>query len=403
MGLTHLIDRVGCVPLSKDRKIRSTLNMGKLLAAAIALIALEYLAIFFGFVTKEGAVLAPGAGVALIISLVWRSHGAFAVFAAYLVLFKLSTGNIMILDSALRAFVAFGAAYAMRHVHRTGWAQNRLNEWLNFFGCGVVASTIVYVAFNTLVLWAAGDTVPNFTSHLQTALAMMISILMVVAVAANFKEMRDGWKIWQKSLLISLALFFALIMLFVLVPLLTLRGVPGLMLLFGLPIALWIAKQPNSLPGATVTVFGAATMIWLMIDRVGTIDSPEVLQTVLYLFILIAIAQLFHAIELDRLATLKEIARSRDALQDMVILRNAEMSRMIRQSSRDTAARKRFRQTMTDKIIEPLKGLTATLSQAVEDASDANQKARLTALEAQLGELADNARQITNDAEFKGE
>ena len=377
--------------------------MGILLAAGITLIALEYLAIFFGFVTDEGAVLAPGAGVALITTLTWRLYGALAVFIAYLVLFLLTPGNIEVLDSAVRAFVAFGAAYAMRQVHRSGWTKTKINEWLNFFGCGVVASTIAFVLLTTLVQWITGETVLEFNHQLQSALAMTLSIQVVAAVAANLKEVQQGWRIWHKSMLICITLSFALAVLFVLAPLLTLRGVPGLMLLFGLPISLWIAKQPTSLPGAVVTVFGASTMIWLMIDRVGTVDSPQVLQTTLYLFILIVIAQLFHAIELDRLATLKEIARSRDALQDMVVLRNAEMARMIRQSSEDTAARKRFRSMMTEGIAEPLKEVSASLRAMQDRQDDEGNQSRISELEAKVDGIANNTRKITNDPKFKGD
>ncbi len=375
----------------------------RLAAAALLLAGLEYIFRQLGFSNSMVAALQPGAGIALMMTLIWRVRGAVAAFVAYLILPTLFGDTPAIPDATLRAVVALGAAMAMRTIHRRGSDHSHVLEWASFFGFGVVAPSLIWVGLNSVMQWLAHGAIPEFSSMLLAALGLMLSIQMVVAILANIPEISRVPGLWRQGVGTSLAMMIAFIGFVALLPYISAPGAPGLMLLLGLPVALWIAKQPNSLPGAIVTFAGACPLLWMLITRVGQIDHPQVTQAVLYLFILIVVAQLFHASEQDRLATIAEVTRSRDALEDMVTLRNAEMARMIRQSSEDTAARKRFRALMTEEVTEPLKKVSASLRALSEADRREDHRTRLDTLEGRIDEIAQSTRRITNDPQFRGD
>jgi hypothetical protein len=391
---------VGLLKVSSENNQSILGSTFGLIALLLLLIGSEYLARTLGLRDDMLSVLEPGAGVALMLTLVWRWKGAVVVFVGYLALSLLLGEQFDVAGSLARALIALGAALAMRAVHRSGKWPNHVGEWLSFFVLGALIPSLVYAGLKITYIRYQKDSWPSFAETLQLTLAMILGILLIVAVLASVREVKQGLSLWKQGIGTSVAMFASLAAYAALLPYISTPGAPGLMLLLGLPVALWIAKQPNNLPGATITLIGAFLLFAYLVRQIGTLDHPQVTQTLLYFFVLVVIAQLFHALEQDRLETLAEVTRSRDALEDMVILRNSEMARMIRQSSSDTAARKRFRQTMTEKVAEPLKSMAASLSRAIGETDDDGQKERLARIEEQLDELATNVRQIANDPEF---
>jgi signal transduction histidine kinase len=131
----------------------------------------------------------------------------------------------------------------------------------------------------------------------------------------------------------------------------------GVTLLLSIPFCLWISMQRRSFDGAAISFVAAHVALALLIADAGAIDHVEFVTGLLYLNALVAICQLVHAVNLDRLGALAEVEAQKAELERRVVERTARLHAMAEAALAADAAKTRFLATVSHEVRTPLAGV----------------------------------------------
>jgi signal transduction histidine kinase len=335
-------------------------------AAALALVALGVVALVsagraLGF--GDGILLAaaPASGVALAAGVVLRGPGALAAaagFAAAGLAWGLSPAEAL-LDAAAHGLAAWAASTGMRALARRRAVRNRTSDWL--IGLAGTVTFAAWVGAVVLVGGLAGALGPGAEAGRIALLATLFQPLGILTVGSVLASLGEWRRILADPLpaLYTLALgtvLLALLWLLLALPDPALSG-SGLALLLSLPFCLWIAMQRRSLDGAALSFVAAHVALVILLVSTGSIGHIDYVTAVVYLNLLVAVCQLVHAVNRDRLSALDEVEAQKAELEKRVIQRTARLHALTEQALAANAAKTRFLDTVSHEVRTPLSGV----------------------------------------------
>lgn len=301
-------------------------------AGAGAMIALSILAcnrvglmpVSAGDHFASGFSLAPG--LALAAMLKWRATAFLPVLVGATLGFAATGHPYPLTEGTLIALSAAFAARAMRYLHRRGYTRTNQQRWATMFAAGACGFAVLHATGDLAMLTIDRvAVVPDIAAILHQATSDLLAILLVMAVVASLGDLRLGFGIWRRSSGLMLSAAAALVALSGSLGVLPADMIPDTYLLLSLPIALWIARQPVSLPGATVTLVANCAGLALVAALTGSVQSPALQQTMFFLLALTINAQIVHMLEKDRQGEIAETARHRQAVRDIIFLATRTM------------------------------------------------------------------------------
>jgi signal transduction histidine kinase len=299
----------------------------------------------------------PASAVALAAGVVLRGRGAIAA-AAGIAAAALVWGlpiEAAAADGAAHGLAALFGATAMRALARRRTERSRTSDWLIFLvGVGVFSATVAA----TLVAAARAGLVPAAPDPAMALVYEPLGLMTFGAVLASLPEAPrvradPGPALGTAALGLFLlgALWLALAS-----PI----GAPspsGVTLLLSLPYCLWIAMQRRSLDGAALSFLAAHAVLVMLLVETGSILRPEFVTTVIYLNLLVAVSQLVHAVNLDRLAALAEVETQKRELEARVVERTAKLTAANEAVLAADAAKSRFVARVSHEVRTPLNGV----------------------------------------------
>jgi signal transduction histidine kinase len=335
-------------------------------AAALALVALAVVVLVsasraLGF--GDGILLAaaPASGAALAAGVVLRGPGALAAaagFAAAGLAWGLSPAEAL-LDAAAHGLAAWAASTAMRALARRRAVRNRTSDWL--IGLAGTVTFAVWVGAVVLVGGLAGALGPEAEAGRTALLATLFQPLGILTLGSMLASLGEWRRVLGDPLpgLYTLALgtvLLALLWLLLALPDPALSD-SGLALLLSLPFCLWIAMQRRSLDGAALSFVAAHVALVILLVSTGGIGHPDYVTAVVYLNLLVAVCQLVHAVNRDRLSALDEVEAQKAELEKRVIQRTARLHALTEQALAADAAKTRFLDTVSHEVRTPLSGV----------------------------------------------
>ena len=279
-------------------------------------------------------------GVTLAMVLKWRVPGAIAAFGTHLIAAPLiGVPTTALMPGALAPI--FGAVM-MRMVYRRRQLPTNMERWLTLFTCGAVGTA----AALGVALFALDPTI-DVLIVLRNTESAVLAVMLTMAVVASLRDIHLGPEIWRAGAWIGLVAGCTALALWLAITLLPPPQIAPLYLLMTLPVALWIARQPYSLPGAVVSALGNIAGLTIVVWHLGSVLNPDFARTELYLLFLTIVAQVVHMQELDRLSASDEVALHRQVINDMVNLRLSEHQRAARVKDSDKRALRRARTALS--------------------------------------------------------
>jgi signal transduction histidine kinase len=133
-------------------------------------------------------------------------------------------------------------------------------------------------------------------------------------------------------------------------------------LLLSLPFCLWVAMQRRSLDGAAIALVASHVLLVVLLSEAGAITAPDFVVSMLYLGALVALCQLVHAVNLDRLGAFAEIAAHKGELEARVAERTARLMAMTERAQAADAAKSKFVATVSHEVRNPLNGVIGMAS-----------------------------------------
>jgi signal transduction histidine kinase len=338
-----------------------------LIAVALGVAALVLASRALGF--GEGILLAatPASGVALAAALILRLRGAIAAAAGFALAgaFAGLPATAILVDALVHGLAAALAASAMRMLARRRRPERKTQEYMIFL-VGVATSAVV-VAIGIGAADAsdllAGLAHPPYAPA-RALVFEPLGIMTVCAVLFSLGEARSILGDPRPAITTALLGAGLLAIMLVLVSQVdeSFLRLPGLTLLLSLPFCLWVAMQRRSLDGAAVALVAAHLLLLVLLSKAGAVTEPEFIVAMLYLGALVALCQLVHAVNLDRLAAFAEIAVHRGELEARVAERTARLTAMTERAQAADAAKSKFVATVSHEVRNPLNGVIGMAS-----------------------------------------
>ncbi len=271
----------------------------------------------------SGLSLASGVGLAACLKLRWH---ALPFVGVGLLAGTVATASPAAYGEAAAMTAAIAAAAAaMRWTHKRGLTEGHLRRWMAMFVGGAGCYALVHALVVTGLRVNDGLGPMPLATLTQALVGDVLGITLVMAIAGSVRDLRHGWHIWRQALPLILTACAGLIALAATASTASDAVMPDNYLLICLPIALWIARQPVSLPGAAVTAVANIAGLGIIVASAGSVLSPIYAQTQFLLLALTINAQVIHMVELDRLSEAEDSARHRRALHDLLTLVTRDM------------------------------------------------------------------------------
>jgi len=338
-----------------------------LIAVTLGVAALELASRRLGF--AEGILLAaaPASGLALAAALRLRLRGAIAGGAGFALAGALAGLPVPALaaDCAMHGLAAGLAASAMRRLARRRRPENRTKEY-RLFLVGVAVSTLV-VAAGMAAARTSGLLDGLAMPSAAPALALVFEPMGIMTAGAVFFSLREARAVLAEPRPVIGTALLGGALLALMLALVSYAGdgllrLPGLAMMLALPFCLWVALQRRSLDGAAASFVTAHLLFMVLLSETGSITAPDFVASLLYLNTLVALCQLVHAVNLDRLGALAEIAAHRGELEARVIERTARLTAMTERAQAADAAKSKFVATVSHEVRNPLNGVIGMAS-----------------------------------------
>jgi signal transduction histidine kinase len=334
-------------------------------------LALVSLARALGF--GDGVVLGatPASGLALAAGVALRSRGAAAAGAGFFLagtLWGLGPAAALA-DGLAHGAAALAGSALMRTLARRRAERSRVSDWLIFLA-GVASFTAV-VAAGLALAASAGALGPAAAPARLATTALVFEPLGLFTAGAALASLGEVARVRAdpRPAYGIAALAVALLALLALLLEAPIGGLSpsGVVLALAIPFCLWIAMQKRSLDGAALSFLAAHLALIVLLARLGSVSDPDYVTAVVYLNLLVAVCQLVHAVNLDRLGALAEVeARKRD-LEARVAERTARLVAMTERALAADAAKTRFLATVSHEVRTPLNGVLGMASVILAD------------------------------------
>ncbi len=313
----------------------------------------------------EGVLLGatPASGICLAAAVLLRGPGALAAgigFAAGELTLGLDPGSAVLVALG-HGFGAHLAGLLMRRIARRRKARSRTSDWMIFLAGVVVFTAVVGVAvFAGLRLGIAASTLSAQHAAALAAVFQPLGLLTFCAAALNLREIAAVWSHPGPAAGIAALAAVLLVILWYVVARLDPELHPsGLTVVLALPLCLWAAMQRRSLDGGVLSFFASQVALVVLLRDAGSVVSGDFVTSVVYLNLLVAICQLVHAVNLDRLAALAEV-------EARVESRTARLREMTERALDADAAKTRFLATVSHEVRTPLNGVLGMASVVLE-------------------------------------
>ncbi|MEM8569652.1 MAG: ATP-binding protein [Pseudomonadota bacterium] len=361
-----------------QRESGSIALLWSLFAVAFGTVALVSLFRSLGY--GEGVLLGatPASGLALAAVLMLRVPGALASVAGFALaghLWGLPPASIAV-DATAHGIAALGGAQAMRILaRRRGKGKfTKTSEWLIFLVGFLTFTALLAAAFylGNLTGLLSGPPDPSRTPALAAAFAPL-GIMTFCSVLLSRDDFRTVLRHPRPALgIVLVGLGLLLILRFLLELRFEYVSPSGLTLMLSVPFCLWVAMQRRSLDGAALSFLAAYAALFVLLGQVGSVTSGDYVVTILYLTLLVATCQLVHAINLDRLAALEEIAAHKRDLERRVQERTDSLKLMTDRALAADAAKSKLVAAVSHEVRTPLNGVIGMASLLLAGKLDAS-------------------------------
>ena len=349
--------------------MRKAFRIVHLIAVAFTVAALVAASRSLGF--AEGILLAatPASGVALAAALMLRLPGVLAAAAGFAlagVLAGQPAATVLLAAAGLGAAAAL-AAGALRHLARRQKPGTRTQEYVIFLvGVSVFAGVVAGTLQAGLTSGVLDGAVHPPNSALLALAFEPLGLMTVCAVLFTLGEVRAILVDWKPAIDTAALAAALLAVMFVLVSgedhgQWVLR-LPSMTLLLSLPFCLWVAMQRRSLDGAAIALVASHLLLVVLVNTEGAITTPDFVTAMLYLCALIALCQLVHAVNRDRVQALEALAGHRGVLEARVAERTARLAAMTERAVAADAAKSKFVATVSHEVRNPLNGVIGMAS-----------------------------------------
>lgn len=328
----------------------------------------------------EGILLGatPASGLALAAGLMLRGPGALASaigFALADSLWGLPPLGIAV-DATAHGIAGLGGAQMMRFLaRRRGKSKvTRTSDWLIFLVGTLSFTALIATAFlvGTVIGLLPAPPDPSRTPAFAAAFAPL-GIMTFCSVLFSRKEAGTVVRHPRPALgILLVGLGLLGVLRFLLERPFDHVSPSGITLMLSVPFCLWVAMQRRSLDGAALSFLAAHAALLVLLGQVESITSGDYVATILYLNLLVATCQLVHAINLDRLAALEEIAAHKRELERRVQERTDGLRLMTERALAADAAKSKLVAAVSHEVRTPLNGVIGMASLLLAGNLDAN-------------------------------